>query len=133
MPRTSLRTSEPSALRVSPRDLDHVSEYRGRGGVSARARATPDQTWNEIALERDHVRRTRGLPLERICGDLFRPNSGFGRFLAEVSDGEVAQSRPARGGRRHVRRRDAAEAGAAHVVGMKVPALEERDQDRELV
>src|SRR5881628_3553620 len=126
---TSRRTSERSASCGLPRDLDHVPEYRGRGGVSARAGAAPHQTWNEIALERDHVGGPRGLTLERIGGDLFRPDSAFGRLLAEVGHGEVTQSCSARGGAGHVRRRDVAETGATHVVGVKMPAFEDRDED----
>src|SRR6185503_6298990 len=129
----SRRTSEPSASGGLPRDLDHVPEYRGRGRVSARPRAAPHQTWNEIALERDHVRRPRRLPLERLRGNLLRPDAGFGRLLTEVGDREIPQPRPAGGGAGHVGSGDAAEAGAANVVGMEVPALEDRDEDGELV
>src|SRR2546430_13340182 len=125
MRRTSRRTSERSASYGLPRDLDHVPEYRGRGGVSAGARAAPHQTWNEIALERDHVGGPGRLAFEGVRHDLFRSDAGLGGLLAEVGHGEVAHACAARGGTGQVRRGDAAEAGAAHVVGMEVPALEQ--------
>src|SRR5207249_469626 len=108
-------------------------EYRRRGGISPGAGPAPDESRDEVALERDHVRRTRGLPLERIRGDLFGPDSGLCGALAEIGYGEIPDARAARGSPGELRRGNATQARPPHVVRMKVPALEDRDEDRELV
>src|SRR5207245_7790014 len=122
------RTSGRFSSCASLRDLDHVPEYRGRGRVAARAGAAPDQTWNEIALERDHIRRPRGLALERIGRDFLRPDAGFRRLVAEVGYREVTNPRAARGRAGHVGCGDAPETGAPHVVRVEMASLEDRHE-----
>src|SRR4029079_3235784 len=116
----SRRTSKRSASGGVPSDLDHVPEYRGRGRVTARSGAAPDQTWNEIALERDHVGRSGGLPLERIRSSLFRPDPRLRGLLAEVGDGQEAHARAARGRAGQIPGGDAAQARSADVVRVEV-------------
>src|SRR4029077_5219561 len=99
----------------------------------ARAGAAPDQTWNEIALERDHVRRPGRLPLQRIRRHLFGPDARLCRPLAEVGDSEETESRASCRGAGQVSRGDPAEARPTNVVRMEMPALKDRNEDGELV
>src|SRR6266571_1198203 len=58
--------------------------------VTARAGSAEHERAGEVGLEADHVRRTERGALERIEGDLLRPDARLRRLLPEVRGREVA-------------------------------------------
>ena len=87
----------------------------------------------EVGLDGDDVRRSVGGALERARGDFFGTDASLRRALAEVRGREIADLRATRLGGLDGVRGQPAQRRAPHVVGMEVPALEEADEDRQLV